>query len=122
MPVDWSAVVTGPCLAVFGEPVTYLSAVGGQFQITGVFDEAYLELTPMGRGPGLASEAFAFGSPGAISTEMPVLGVQMSQFPIPPAQGDQLTVRGNTYAVKEVRPDGHGAAKLLLNMVYDATD
>ena len=115
MPVNWDAVVLGPLVGVFGEPCTYRNQLWQQSPITGVFDEAYLELTPMGRGPGLASEAMDYGLPGAISTEMPVLGVQLSQFTRPPMQGDAVQIRGTWYVVKEVRVDGHGGAKLLLN-------
>jgi hypothetical protein len=105
-------------MGVFGEACQCRNAWGQQFHIVGVFDEAYLELTPMGRGPGLASEATDYGLPGAVSTEMPVLGVQLSQFPRPPVQGDAVQIRGAWYRVKEVRADGHGSAKLLLNAAF----
>jgi hypothetical protein len=80
------------------------AAGGGPFQIAGVFDEAYREVDP------------AAGM--ALTTETPVLGVRLSQFPLPPLQGDALTIvrTGETYLVKEVRPDSHGYAKLLLNL------
>lgn len=115
MPVDWDGLVIGPTQAIFSEaiPVQYTGAAG-TIPITGIFDEAYLEVAPLGRG-GIDMEGLGFGSPGAITTEMPALGVQLSQFPAAPAQGDTLIVRGCTYAVKEVRLDGRGAAVLLLN-------
>lgn len=114
MAVDWDALVIGPLTGVFGEPATYTTP-GQTFPITGVFDEAYLALTPLGSGfPG--AEGISMGSPGDITTEMPVLGVQLSQFPDAPAQGDLVCVRGTNYAVKEVRPDGHGHAKLMLSL------
>jgi len=118
MAVDWDNLVIGPTIACFGDPVQY-EACGGWFPITGVFDEAYLELTPLGKGED-GTEAFSLGSPGAITTARPVLGVQLSQFVLPPEQNDTLTIMGGKfiggrYVVKEVRPDGHGGAKLLLN-------
>jgi predicted permease len=101
--IDWDANVLAPLEAVFGEPVLYLPAAGASFQVSGVFDEAYRELDLAG---GIAS-----------TTDMPVLGVRLSQFPVAPKQGDSLTVlrTSATYAVKEVRPDSHGAARLMLN-------
>jgi hypothetical protein len=118
MAIDWNALVIGPTIAVFGENVTYYGQ-RSYFAITGVFDEAYTELTPLGRG-GMASESLSLGYPGSITTEMPVLGVQIAQFPFSsqPEQGDTLVIcrTGATYVVKEVRLDGHGGAKLLLNL------
>ncbi|MDA8230152.1 MAG: hypothetical protein M0006_02315 [Magnetospirillum sp.] len=104
MAIDWDTAVIGPCMDVFGEPVTYAPAAGGMFVVTGVFDEAYREIDSI----------TADGVP--LTGEMPVLGVQLSQFAQPPVQVDQLTVQrtGITYVVKEVRLDGHGGAKLML--------
>ncbi|HQT79769.1 MAG TPA: hypothetical protein PLD10_22220 [Rhodopila sp.] len=102
--IDWDGLVIGPCVAnVFGEAVTYTYANGAPVNMTGVFDEQYLGLEP------------ADGQ--TVTTAMPVLGVQMSQFPAPPQQGDTVLIlrTGNRYIVREVRPDGHGAAKLMLN-------
>lgn len=101
--IDWDAAVLGPLESVFGEPVNYMPAAGGSFSISGVFDAAY-------RGLDLADGM-------AMSTETPVLGVRLSQFPMAPEQGDSLTLArsGVTYVVREVRPDSHGAARLMLN-------
>lgn len=111
--IDWDVLVIGPCMTAFGEAVAYVGTAGA-CTITGIFDEAYVEIAPLGRGDGFA-ESQGWGSPGAITTESPVLGVQLSQFPSPPAQGDTATIRGHGYVVKDVRLDGRGAAKLLLN-------
>jgi hypothetical protein len=119
MDFDWSHIVIGPTVKIFGSRVHYWSHDAEKQHITGVFDEAYLELTPLGCGDA-GGEAFFLRSPGAITTEMPVLGVQLSQFCVRPEQGDRLEItsgkhRGERFVVKEVRPDGHGGAKLLLN-------
>jgi hypothetical protein len=116
--IDWDKLVIGPTVEEFGVSVRY-TALGETFPVTGVFDEEYLSLTPLGRGDD-GTESLSLGSPGAISTERPVLGVQLSAFKVPPAQGDRLVIdggphRGERFEVKEVRPDGHGSAKLLLN-------
>lgn len=116
--IDWDSLVLGPCMGVFGEPVDYAPAAGTPtFRVSGVFDEAYRSIAPMGDGPFPSSELSALGAPGAITAEMPVLGVQLSAFPVPPVQGDLLTIvrTSESYVVKEVQPDGHGWAKLLLN-------
>jgi hypothetical protein len=89
---------------VFGEASTYTPAGGTAFAITGVFDEQYTDVM------------VADGQP--ITSTMPVLGVQLSQFTNPPQQGDTLIITrtAETFVVKEVRPDGHGWAKLMLNL------
>lgn len=96
--------LTRPCLDVFGEPVVYAPAAGGSIAVNGIFDEAYREVTAAGDG-------------SAVTSESPVLGVQLGDFPAVPLQDDQLTVTrtGETFAVKEVRPDSHGWALLMLN-------
>ena len=106
--IDWDAKVIGPCVsaAVFGEDVqpTYSPARGAPFPIDGVFDRAYKELILLD------------GDSGA-DILTPVLGVRLAQFPAPPAKNDRVYVAsvGITYIVKDVHPDGHGAAKLLLS-------
>ena len=106
--IDWDRLVGTPTVAIFGQPVAYTSTAGGAlFPITGVYDEAYTELAPLNAGEG--------GEPSFISTTRPVLGVQLGQFLVPPAQGDSLVVGGTQFWVREVRPDGHGHAKLMLN-------
>lgn len=104
--VDWDALVLSPLQAVFGEPVTFISASGSPFTGMGVFDEAYREVDLAG---GMA-----------VTTETPVLGIRLSAFQSPfqavPLQGDKLFIRGRNYVIREVQVDGHGAAKLLLNL------
>lgn len=118
MAVNWDRLVIGPAVEIFGDRVQFNSGEHF-FDIVGVFDEEYLELTPLGRG-GDDTETFSLGAPGAITSARPVLGIQLSQFPHGPKQGDTLEIiegahAGERFEVKEVRPDGHGGAKLLLN-------
>jgi hypothetical protein len=102
--IDWDKAVVGPLTGVFGEPVRYLPATTAPFSITGIYDEAYVEVDP--------------ASGMGVTSAKPVLGVQLSQFPVPPEQGDRLVIirTGEPFYVKEVRPDSHGAAKLMLNL------
>ncbi|WP_298281254.1 hypothetical protein [Acidocella sp.] len=110
MTVDWDGLVIGPLAATFGQSVTYTHQAGTVEAITGVFDSEYLSLDPIG------GSLEQLGSPANITSSRPVLGVQLSQFLAAPLQGDTLTLAtGAAYSVMEVRPDGHGWAKLLLN-------
>jgi hypothetical protein len=108
MTFDWGA-LTAPCRDAFGEKaqgftVTWLPAAGGTFAIDGVFDDAYREV-------GIAANG------NAVTSTHPILGVRVADLPAAPLQGDKLTLsrNGRTYVVKEVRPDSHGWAILLLN-------
>ncbi len=94
-------------MGIFGEPVTYRPYARQPYQITGIFDDAYLK-----------EVMFEDASQGVTEISA-VLGVQMSQFVTPPTQSDQLSVASvnATYVVREVREDGHGSAKLLLSRV-----
>ncbi len=91
---------------VFGEPVTYTPVGGQPLQVRGVFTRAYVDVDPV-------SEA---GRPAGIASTRPMLDVQLSQFPQPPAPGDQVVVRGVTYRVGVPEVDGEGAALLPLNL------
>lgn len=106
MSVDWDAHVLAPCLGVFGEPITYMPKIGSPFQITGVFNNAYLSLTLIEDGSDM-------------NTSKPVLGVRDADFPVPPAQGDRLLVQKTNviYMVRDVNPDSHGHSNLMLNRV-----
>lgn len=99
--VDWDAQVLAPLHAVFGEPVTFIPAVGSPIAAVGIFDEAYRQID------------IADGQ--AVTTECPVLGIRVSAFQPLPKQGDQVNVRGTAYTIREVQLDSHGGAKLLLN-------
>ena len=105
--IDWDQRVLAPVVAVFGEAMTYLPVVGASFSFTGVFDEQYQDVD-------LA------GGMGVVST-MPVCGIRLAEFPAgfnaENAQGDSVIriSTGSTYIIKSGEPDGHGAAKLLLN-------
>lgn len=107
MPVNWDTETLGPLMGIFGEPVNYLPAVGVSFQVTAIFDKGYQK-----------ELLFDDGTVG-VTAEMPVLGIQLSQFPVMPVQGDRLSIASvnTTYIVREVRQDSHGGAKLMLNKV-----
>ncbi|BDD90870.1 hypothetical protein PanNE5_03100 [Pandoraea sp. NE5] len=109
--MDWDDVVDakilGPVQKVFGTAITYQPAVGTPFQITGIYDKAFFGVDPTSGEP--------------VVTNQPTIGVQLSQFfgQAPPLQGDQLLINktGEQWEVREVHPDGHGAARLMLNVL-----
>ena len=105
--IDWSGLVLAPCVGIFGEPILYSPAMGSAFPLSGVFDEAYRPIDP------LAIEGML---PSHVTTEHAALGVNLADFPADPQQGDLLTARGVQYYVQEVQVDGHGGAKLVLNV------
>lgn len=106
---DIDRVIIGPVSSVFQEPVVMTRARDlSQIAISGVFDEAYLPVSAMGGDLGMDGIH--------VTTAGPVLGVRLSAIPgARPRQGDELLIRGKTYAVKEVQPDSHGWALLILN-------
>lgn len=135
--IDFDALVIGPTVSTFGTTATYqpmtqladssgrpitgsdgkpFSTPGTPYTATGVFDEEYVEVTPDGRGPFPSTESLNYGAAGGITEARPVFGVQLSAMQTAPQQGDQLTIDGTTYVVREVQADGHGWAKLLLNL------
>lgn len=109
--IDWDALVVGPTVQVFGEPITYRPAAGGSFDLTAVFDDAYL--------------AVVMGDDGdpEVATIDPVIGVQLSAFTALgqalPVDDDTLIVLrvAKTFMVVNVEPDGKGHAKLRLSRV-----
>ncbi|TCK36723.1 hypothetical protein B0G84_5736 [Paraburkholderia sp. BL8N3] len=107
-PQMWDHLVIGPQMAIFGEAVTYKSASGRVFPLLAVFTDAYLR-----------EVMFEDGSTGVTEVSA-ILGVQLSQFPVPPMQSDQVVVPSvnMTYVVREApRIDGRGGAKLMLSLL-----
>ncbi|VVE29754.1 hypothetical protein PEP31012_03606 [Pandoraea eparura] len=108
--MDWDDVVDakilGPLQKEFGTEITYQAAVGASFPITGIYDKAFFGVDPT--------------SGESVVTNQPTIGVQLSQFSgqMLPLQGDQLLINktGEQWEVREVHPDGHGAARLMLNV------
>lgn len=108
--IDWDKHVLQPMMGtgVFGEAIDFVATLTDTISaINGVFDEAYLELTPTDDG-------------NVISTLSPVCGVQLSSLNgVMPRQKDRLTriKNGKEYVVKDVQPDGQGHVLLFLNLV-----
>ena len=108
--IDWDAVLLAPVMREFGDgtasdPSTlpvYMPAGGMPFALAdAVFDRAYSEVTIEGE---------------ASTTRRPCLGVRLALFAVDPAQNDKVSIPSapGTFIVKDVQPDGHGHAKLML--------
>lgn len=91
-------------LAAFGEAATYTPAGRSAFALSVVFDAPFVEIDDLA-GPPVASQRI-------------FVTVHLADFPsgINPLENDQLIARGTTYVVREVRPDGQGVARLMLNI------
>lgn len=114
-PVDFDKLVLGPCDAVFGETVLFESALlGKKVTLSGIFDDGYRAIFPLGDLPG-QSHTHITGSDARV-------GVRLSTFPVPPAQGDLLTIRGRVWRIREVQPDSHGGAHIELNAADGEND
>jgi hypothetical protein len=103
MAIDWDKVLLGPVINVFGEGVLYTPQAGASFDVTLVYDEANKDLDLAG-GTG-------------VNTSNPLASGRLSDFLTQPQQGDMLMIKrtGESFVVKDVETDGHGAVKLMLN-------
>jgi hypothetical protein len=110
MAIDWDDVVLGPVMATFGEdertgPPVYTPRGLPAFELADAVFDAQYEHVEAAPDDGAAS-----------STRRPVLGVRLSLFKRPPAASDRVMIpsTGKGYVVKDVQPDGHGHALLIL--------
>lgn len=109
MAIDWDKAVLAPLEKVFGEGGPVGSRIkfhpyeGEAYDIDGIFDAAYRDVT--------------LDPTVAVNTTCPVLGVRLDTFKIEPVPGDDqvyIPRAGKMFLIKEVRPDSHGGAKLML--------
>ncbi len=113
MTINWHEKVLSPNMAVFGQPILYVTVKDKyqvQHELSGIFDEAYVDITVV---DGLH-----------ITSVSPCISINLLDLPSTPRQKDQIIVKASfgapsddtAYIVKEVRPDGHGSCRLLLNL------
>jgi len=102
--IDWDAMVLGPVMAQFQEPVTYLPRSGVARALHGVFDDA------------CAHEVVLQDGSVGWTTASPTLGIRLNEWHALPRQGEQVIVSGmrKTYVIREARQDSHGGARLML--------
>jgi hypothetical protein len=102
-PLDFDALVVGPCMQAFGEPFDFLPQRGRAVPgLIGVYTDKYVETT--------------FTGGDEVTDTKTALGIQASQFPAAlPAQNDRLRIRGRLWRIAEALEDGHG--HILLHIV-----
>jgi hypothetical protein len=86
---------------VFGEEIILMPKKGGQYKIKGIFDNEYQAIDP--------------DTEEIISSNQPVLGVNLHELKIEPQNGDLIRIRNLIYKIIDVREDGQGGASLFLH-------
>lgn len=89
------------CTKNFGEAVTYFPRTGGSVQLQAIFDNDYESVDPE--------------TEQLVSSNQPVLGVNLNDVNFEMKINDTVQVRNLRYRVIEVREDGQGGAQLLLH-------
>lgn len=87
---------------ILGGAVTYTPGVGSAVVVTGVFDEAFVEVS---------------SGEGHVATAGPAVFLSAADLPTDPTVdlAATVTINGTTYKFREVKPDGQGGVLLLLN-------
>ena len=104
--IDWNAHVLMPLSNLFGEKIYYQPMDGDGFETIGIYDEAYREIASIGDGVAMSTECPTIGiCAGNLSGHMPV-------------EGDMVTLERTReiFQVNNVRPDGKGDYRLMLNL------
>lgn len=79
----------------FGTTCTYTYLAGGTSSISGVFDNAFVEI-----------EGFI--------TKKPTLRIRLADLDSDPVEGDEVTINSTEYTVRENRVDSFGGSLLIL--------
>jgi len=112
MGLNFSRLVMAPCVAVFGEAVTcepLVSSPGAPaFAARGIFDALHEVVEMAFRDAGDNYD----GNP--VTSQAPVLGIRLADWPLVPKKGDRITVQATLYRVWDVQLDGQGKADLVL--------
>ena len=88
---------------IFGETVTYTPTSGTPETVTGIFDAEHHFQEVIGE--------------TVIETSRPRLVVRSASLSTDPVRTNTVAVRGVTYTVLEVQPDGQGDIELILEKV-----
>ena len=110
--IDFSALVLGPAMATFGQPITVSPVASRPGQpaystkpdgtpLTGVYASKPVQI-PLEDGT-------------YHSTVQPTLGIRLADFAVAPMQDDTVVVGAlGTFAIADITPDGQGGADLVL--------
>ncbi len=104
MAIDFDALVLGPCMDAFAEDITVDARASrpGEppYAARGSYHERAVDV--------------ALTDGAILSSAEKTLGVRLSEFVVPPAQGDLMILRGATFVVEDLDEDGQGGARLTL--------
>jgi len=89
------------CTKTFGEQVTYYPQSGGSYKLQAIFDNDFESVDPE--------------TEQVISSNQPVLGVNLNDLNFEMRINDMVQVRNLRFRVIEVREDGQGGAQLFLH-------
>lgn len=92
---DLEAAVLNTTNSTFGTVATYTPIVGSPVSITGVFDNAYIEVD-------------------TVSSLKPVFRIVLSDLALAPAKGDQVEINSVNYRVIASEVDSYGGSLLIL--------
>lgn len=87
----------------FGEEIILLPQAGGRKKIRGIFDNEFEIIDP--------------DTEQTISSNQPVVGVNLHNIRTDPKVGDQVKIRNLLFRIYDVREDGQGGAQLFLHKV-----
>ena len=85
----------------FGECIQYYPKTGGTYSIQGIFNNEHEAIDPE--------------TEQLVSSQQPVLGVNLNDLDFEMKVSDQVKIRNLMFRVIEVREDGQGGAQLLLH-------
>ena len=92
------------CLDYYGDPVIFMPASGGKYQMTGILDETTTYVDTSGDVP--------------VETTAPVLSVKLSDFDnlkiARPVQDDEFIIEGKLYQVARQPEDGWSESRIVL--------
>lgn len=99
--MDFAALVLGPALACFGDPITVMPASGTpSYSAAGIFRAQPTDV--------------ALGDGTILSSTTYTLGIRLSDFAVPIVPDDKICVGGVAYWVDHIHVDGQGGATLTL--------
>ena len=104
MGLDFAALVLGPAMAVFADPIALTPTVSIPgalaYPARGIFAQKPVR--------------WETAEGGLLTTLETTLGIMLADYPVPPKQGDSLVRAGVTWFVWDVNADGQGGATLTL--------
>lgn len=104
MPIDFDALVLGPCMDTFAEPIT-VDPLASQPGVTPYAAQGIFSSRPYD---------VMLDDGSSYQDQLTTIGVQISQFAVPPTAKDIITVRGVQYLAADAQKDGQGGLVLTL--------